>query len=357
MDPIASYTASLFPICQPLLDWYASSHRQLPWREEPTPYRVWVSEIMLQQTRVQAVIPYYERFLSLFPDVQALAAAPQEQLLKSWEGLGYYSRARNLQKAAQLICEQFGGRFPETYEEWLSLPGIGPYTAGAVCSIALGLPVPAVDGNVLRVFSRLLALEEDIASSTVKRDMTRLAAAILPGQFPGAFNQALMELGATVCLPGKNPLCSVCPLSDHCQAFSEQNQALFPLKSPKKPRKIQPITVFLLQYQDRWALVRRPDEGLLAGLWEFPHTDGALDPAQSAAILAPWVRLTEPPQPLEPATHIFTHLEWRMTGWKWEVQEVLSGCPLVWALPEQLQNQYPIPSAFSSFLPLCNCDK
>ena len=164
MDFVEAHAAALFPICQPLLDWYAAAHRQLPWREAPTPYRVWVSEIMLQQTRVQAVIPYYERFLSLFPDVGALAEAPQDRLLKAWEGLGYYSRARNLQKAAQQICQRLGGRFPETYEGWLSLPGVGPYTAGAVCSIALGLPVPAVDGNVLRVFARLLALEEDIGA-------------------------------------------------------------------------------------------------------------------------------------------------------------------------------------------------
>ncbi len=357
MDFVEAHAAALFPICQPLLDWYAAAHRQLPWREAPTPYRVWVSEIMLQQTRVQAVIPYYERFLSLFPDVGALAEAPQDRLLKAWEGLGYYSRARNLQKAAQQICQRLGGRFPETYEGWLSLPGVGPYTAGAVCSIALGLPVPAVDGNVLRVFARLLALEEDIGAPAVKREMTRLAAAILPADRPGEFNQALMELGATVCLPGKTPLCGSCPLSGHCRAFSDQNQALFPLKSPKKPRKIQPITVFLLSYQGQFALIRRPDTGLLAGLWEFPHADGTLDAAQSAALLADWVRLAGPPDRLEPAVHIFTHLQWHMTGWKWDVGEVLPGCPFQWALPRQLQNQYPIPSAFSPFLFQCNCEK
>lgn len=351
MDPVESYISALSPISQPLLDWYFSSHRCLPWREAPTPYRVWVSEIMLQQTRVQAVIPYYERFLSLFPDVQALAAAPQEQLLKAWEGLGYYSRARNLQKAAQIICERFGGRFPQTYDGWLSLPGVGPYTAGAVCSIALGQPVPAVDGNVLRVFSRLLALDADMGAPPVKREMTRLAASILPGQFPGEFNQALMELGATVCLPLKSPLCDSCPLSGHCRAFSEGNQAFFPLKSPKKPRKIQPITIFLLHNQGRWALVQRPFSGLLAGLWEFPHADGTLDPIQSAAYLANWVRLAGQPKPLDPAVHIFTHLEWYMTGWEWEVEKVLPSCPFTWGEPEQIQQSYPIPSAFSPFFP------
>ena len=357
MDFVEAYAAALSPICRPLLDWYAAARRRLPWRETPTPYRVWVSEIMLQQTRVQAVIPYYERFLSLFPDVKALAAAPQDQLLKAWEGLGYYSRARNLQRAAQLILEHFDGRLPERYEDWLALPGVGPYTAGAVCSIALGLPVPAVDGNVLRVFARLLALEEDVAAPRVRQAMTRLAAAILPADRPGEFNQALMELGATVCLPGKTPRCGSCPLSDHCRALSDQNQALFPLKSPKKPRKIQPVTVLLLSYQGRWALTRRPDTGLLAGLWAFPHAEGALSAAQSAALLAPWVRLEEPPVPLPPASHIFTHLERRITGWRWPVQKVLPGCPFRWATPEQLQKQYPIPSAFSPFLPLCDCEK
>ena len=235
MDKMDFYTA-LSPTVLPLLKWYQAGHRDLPWRQNPTPYQVWISEIMLQQTRVQAVIPYYHRFLSLFPDVAALAQAPEEQLLKAWEGLGYYSRARNLQRAARIICDRFDGCCPTGYDDWLALPGVGPYTAGAVCSISLGLPVPAVDGNVLRVFSRLLALEEDIAAPAVKKELTALAAALIPPDAPGEYNQALMELGATVCLPNGTPLCQSCPISGCCRAFQEQHQMLFPLKSPKKPR-------------------------------------------------------------------------------------------------------------------------
>ena len=336
-----------------LVNWYRAGHRTLPWRESPTLYHVWISEIMLQQTRVQAVIPYYERFLSLFPDVAALAQAPEEELLKAWEGLGYYSRARNLQKAARLVCERLGGSFPTTYDGWLSLPGVGPYTAGAVCSIALGLPVPAVDGNVLRVFSRLLALEENIAAPSVKNDLTRLASALIPSDAPGEYNQSLMELGATVCLPNGAPLCRSCPVADYCRACQDGNQASFPLKNSKKPRKILPMTVFLVENHGRWALIRRPDKGLLAGLWEFPNIDRRLNRKQTVEYLSSWIRPAGPPQSLSPATHIFTHLEWHMTGWKISAEEILPGCPFVWAKPEEIQQTYAIPAAFSSFLPVC----
>ena len=352
MDAMDGYQA-LSPTALPLVEWYRSGHRDLPWRRDPTPYHVWISEIMLQQTRVQAAIPYYERFLSLFPDTAALARAPQEKLLKAWEGLGYYSRARNLQKAARMICERFDGRFPTSYDEWLSLPGVGPYTAGAVCSIAFGLPVPAVDGNVLRVFSRLLALEEDVTAPTVKKELNELASSLVPPDAPGEYNQALMELGATVCLPNGAPLCGSCPVAGHCRAFQDGNQASFPLKSPKKPRKILPVTVFLIEYQGRWALMKRPDKGLLANLWEFPQKEGHLDSRQAASCFDGWLRLSGEPRPLLPAVHVFTHLEWRMSGWKIHVKEVLPGCPFTWAKPEELQNTYAIPSAFSSFLPAC----
>ena len=352
MDKMDFYTA-LSPTVLPLLKWYQAGHRDLPWRQNPTPYQVWISEIMLQQTRVQAVIPYYHRFLSLFPDVAALAQAPEEQLLKAWEGLGYYSRARNLQRAARIICDRFDGGCPTGYDDWLALPGVGPYTAGAVCSIALGLPVPAVDGNVLRVFSRLLALEEDIAAPAVKKELTALAAALIPPDAPGEYNQALMELGATVCLPNGTPLCQSCPISGCCRAFQEQNQMLFPLKSPKKPRKILKMTVFLVENQGRWALNQRPEKGLLAGLWEFPNTAEPLDREQAAAYLNRWVRPAGEPVPLSPAAHVFTHLEWHMTAWKISADQVLPDCPFIWAKPEEIQKIYPIPSAFSAFTPIC----
>lgn len=223
MDKMDFYTA-LSPTVLPLLKWYQAGHRDLPWRQNPTPYQVWISEIMLQQTRVQAVIPYYHRFLSLFPDVAALAQAPEEQLLKAWEGLGYYSRARNLQRAARIICDRFDGGCPTGYDDWLALPGVGPYTAGAVCSIALGLPVPAVDGNVLRVFSRLLALEEDIAAPAGKKELTALAPPDSAGR-AGEYNQALMELGAHCLSAQRNPLCAnLVPSRAAARAFQEQNR-------------------------------------------------------------------------------------------------------------------------------------
>ena len=353
MDSIASYQMELGPTSRLLTQWYRAVRRDLPWRRDPMPYHVWISEIMLQQTRVQAVIPYYERFLSQFPDVQALANAPEEALLKCWEGLGYYSRARNLQRAAQMICSQLGGQFPTDWEGWMQLPGVGPYTAGAVCSIAYSLPVPAVDGNVLRVFSRLMALEEDPASPPVKKALTALVASLIPPQSPGDYNQALMELGATVCLPNGAPLCDRCPVRAFCRAYQNDTQLLFPLKSPKKPRKVLPMTVFLLEYQGQWALQQRPAKGLLAGLWEFPHADGTLDSSKAVSYFGEWIIPAGAPSPLKPASHLFTHLEWRMTGFRLPVQSVLPGCPFCWAKPEQLQNQYPIPSAYSAFLPVC----
>ncbi|MDD3193929.1 MAG: A/G-specific adenine glycosylase [Oscillospiraceae bacterium] len=353
MDDIEAYSVNLAPTTRLLVDWYRAGHRDLPWRKDPSPYRVWISEIMLQQTRVQAAIPYYHRFLSLFPDVHTLAAAPEDLLLKAWEGLGYYSRARNLQKAARQICENLSGRFPDTYDGWLALPGVGPYTAGAVCSIAFSQPVPAVDGNVLRVFSRLMALEEDISAPAVKKKMTRLVASLLPPDASGDYNQALMELGATLCPPNGAPVCKECPVSAHCRAFQDENQLLFPLKSAKKPRKILPMTVFLLENQGRWALLQRPAKGLLANLWEFPNTDGHLSAREMSSYLEQWIRPAGSPLFLGNAVHIFTHLEWHMSGWRIPVEEILPGCPFTWAEPEEIKHLYAIPSAFSSFLPVC----
>lgn len=202
-------------------------------------------------------------------------------------------------------------------------------------------------------FSRLLALEEDIAAPAVKKELTALAAALIPPDAPGEYNQALMELGATVCLPNGTPLCQSCPISGCCRAFQEQNQMLFPLKSPKKPRKILKMTVFLVENQGRWALNQRPEKGLLAGLWEFPNTAEPLNREQAAAYLNRWVRPAGAPVPLSPAVHVFTHLEWHMTAWKISADQVLPDCPFIWAKPEEIQKIYPIPSAFSAFTPIC----
>ena len=220
----------------PLLAWYDKEARDLPWRQNTDPYRVWVSEIMLQQTRVEAVIPYYERFLAAFPDLKALADAPEEQLLKLWEGLGYYSRARNLQKAAREALSRFGG-LPGQVQELSSLPGIGAYTAGAIASIAFSRPVPAVDGNVLRVVARLTDSHDDVLSPAVKREAEKAVAAVIPHDRPGDFNQAVMDLGATVCLPNGAPRCEVCPLAELCLGLARSTAPELPVKTKKKERQ------------------------------------------------------------------------------------------------------------------------
>ena len=257
----------------PLLQWYGDNARDLPWRKTADPYRIWVSEIMLQQTRVAAVMGYYERFLAAFPTVRDLAQAPEERLTKLWQGLGYYSRARNLQKAARQIEEQFGGAFPAEYDAILSLAGVGEYTAGAVASIAFGIAVPAVDGNVLRVVTRILGDRSDITRPAVRQEVRRLLLRVIPKNAPGAFNQALMELGATVCLPNGAPLCENCPVRELCLARAEDAAAEIPVKTPKKARRVEERTVYLLFYRGRVALRRRPERGLLAGLWEYPNLE------------------------------------------------------------------------------------
>ena len=273
-----------------LLPWYDGGARVLPWREEPTPYRVWVSEIMLQQTRVEAVRPYYERFLEAFPTVEALAAAPEEKLLKMWEGLGYYNRARNLQRAAQQVVELYDGEVPASYEALRALPGVGDYTAGAIASIAFQLPVPAVDGNVLRLAARITGSRLDVLDAKNRKIFRSWMAAAMSQERPDAYNQALMDLGATVCLPSGTPLCGDCPAGDFCIARQEGCQARLPVRSPKREKRTEHLTVFLLRRGAAAALRQRPDTGLLAGLWEYPHVPGALTEAEAARQIRERVR-------------------------------------------------------------------
>ena len=324
----------------PLLQWYRENARKLPWRSDPTPYHVWLSEIMLQQTRVAAVLDYYRRFLAAVPTVAGLAALPEERLLKLWEGLGYYNRARNLQKAARQIVEDFGGVFPSTYEEIRSLCGVGDYTAGAIASIAFGLPVPAVDGNVLRVIARITGDEGDISAPATKKRITEALAQILPVKSPGDFNQALMELGATVCLPSGAPLCERCPAKDFCAALLQDRIAELPVKAAKKPRKIQERTVWLIFRGGKVALRRRPEKGLLAGLWEFPNELSGTPALEQWGI-----------EPLSDefgctAKHIFTHMEWHMTARVVRAAGELLPAGWVWAAPGELERVYALPSAF-----------
>lgn len=328
----------------PLLVWYRENARALPWRGDPTPYHVWISEIMLQQTRVAAVLDYYRRFLEAAPDAAALASLPQDQLMKLWQGLGYYSRARNLQKAAEQIMAGHGGIFPNTYEEIRALPGVGDYTAGAISSIAFGLPVPAVDGNVLRVVARIAGDSGDIASAAMKKKVAQALAEVIPLDAPGDFNQALMELGATICLPNGAPLCEKCPAAGFCRAFQEGRTAELPVKAAKKARRVEERTVFLLFHGGRVALRRRPDRGLLAGLWEYPN-----ELADGTDWLGLWGLSAPSLAKAGTGKHIFTHIEWRMTALTGELDR--PGLPegWVWANRADLRDTYAVPNAFQSF--------
>ena len=296
----------------PLLDWYHKNARDLPWRRTRDGYAVWISEIMLQQTRVAAVIPYYKRFLRELPDVSALAHVDDDRLHKLWEGLGYYSRARNLKKAAGEIVSRFGGSMPRNYETLITLSGIGEYTAGAIASIAFGEAVPAVDGNVLRVYARLFGAARDIRDPAFKKEVRAFLLPLVPEENPGAFNAALMELGATVCLPNGQPKCGECPVRESCVAFRENRTAELPVLSAKKARKIERKTVFALTIEGQLIGFRRPDSGLLAGLWQLPETAGELSDAQCAAWLGEHGIAPVGELRFYERKHIFTHIEWHM---------------------------------------------
>ena len=331
----------------PLLAWYDENRRRLPWREQVSPYRTWVSEVMLQQTRVQAVLPYFQRFMEAAPTAAALAELPEETLLRLWQGLGYYSRARNLKKAAQTIMEDFGGRFPDSYDALRTLAGVGDYTAGAILSIAFGQPVPAVDGNVLRVAARITGSRENVLDPKVRAACRELMAAVIPHDRPGDFNQALMDLGAGVCLPGGTPLCGECPARAFCAACQEGTQRLLPVREKKQAKREQQLTVFVLRQDGCVALRHRDDTGLLASLWEYPHADGVLDETAAAAWLAQRGVAVKSWEKTVSAKHEFTHLRWRMTGYILTVEG--DGAPdWVWADHDRRQ-QLAIPSAFQKF--------
>lgn len=328
----------------PLLEWYRDNARSLPWRDDPTPYHVWVSEVMLQQTRVAAVLNYYRRFMAEVPDVAALAALSEERLMKLWQGLGYYSRARNLQAAARQIMEEHGGSFPSDYQAVRALKGVGDYTAGAICSIAFGQPVPAVDGNVLRVVTRVTGDEGDITTPAMKAKVAAHLAPIIPLDDPGAFTQAMMELGATVCLPNGAPLCDTCPARSFCTARLENRVDMLPVKTKKKARRVEERTVWLIFHEGRVALRRRPAKGLLAGLWEYPNE---LSPAGDA--LARWGIAPASLRSAGTGKHIFTHIEWRMSALAVEAGSPALPEGWVWADRAALAREYAVPNAFQPF--------
>lgn len=330
----------------PLIAWFRRVKRPLPWREDPTPYHVWLSEIMLQQTRIEAVIPYYLRFLSLYPTVSALANADDDALMKAWEGLGYYSRARNLKKAAVAINES-GGTLPRTKAELLSLPGIGDYTAGAIASIAFGEPEPAVDGNVLRVYARLLGDGRNILLPTVKRDATAHLSAVYPtGDDAAHLTQALMELGETVCIPNGAPRCDECPIAALCTARKKGIQDKLPLREKDKTRRKEKRTVLLLIDRDGNVAVRkRPATGLLASLFEFPNTEGHLTADGARAYAASLGLIPDLIADIGSARHLFTHIEWDMRGYRVSV-EGGDRDGLLFVSPAALMNRYAVASAF-----------
>ena len=365
-----------FDFVKPMLVWYNENARDLPWRRTKDPYLIWVSEIMLQQTRVEAVLGYYERFTSALPTVTDLALCPEDRLLKLWEGLGYYSRARNMQKAARIVCESYAGQMPASAAALMKLPGIGEYTAGAISSIAFGQAEPAVDGNVLRVIARLEAISDNILNESVKKKIRKELRGLYDandGTF-GLLNQAFMDLGAGVCLAGSAPKCDICPISSYCRCFELGLQSELPVRVKKQKRRIEKRTVLLLHRDETYAIRKRPDSGLLSGLYEFPNetgelsSDDALGKAESMGLMP--LRIKK----LSAAKHIFSHVEWHMTGYEILVapsgfpdagelqdagdlshtKENVKENPLIFATPEMIESKYPVPSAFEKYAKMIN---
>ena len=329
-----------------LLPWFEKNRRDLPWRRDRNPYHIWVSEIMLQQTRVEAVKGYYTRFLEKLPTVESLANADDELLIKLWEGLGYYSRVRNLKKAAITICEKFCGVFPSDYEKIRDLSGIGDYTAGAVCSIAFNQKTPAVDGNVLRVFSRLTNDATPIDQPAMKKKTAEALKEIYPDK-AGDFTQALMELGATICGPNRKPDCENCPCRDICMAYEKKTAENLPVKSPKKQRKTEDMTVFILNFDGKYAIEKREDKGLLAGLWQFPNCKTFLNPVQAIEFLKEKGIVVKDIMRQTEKKHIFTHVQWNMRGYYMDVKEAAGD--YLWLTPEKIDSDAALPTAFRQF--------
>ena len=354
--PVILENVELQEAVEPLVQWYRSNKRDLPWRHHVSAYRVWVSEIMLQQTRVEAVKPFFHRFMEELPSIEDLAKAEEDQLLKLWEGLGYYNRIRNMQIAARQIMEEYDGNFPNQYEQILSLKGIGSYTAGAIASFAFGIPKPAVDGNVLRVISRLLASREDIMKASVRKQMENALEKVIPEDCPSDFNQGLIELGAIVCVPNGEPKCEVCPLTSLCRARMQGCQEKLPVKKKAKERRVEKKTILLFQDGETVAIHKRGKKGLLAGMYEFPNVEGHLsldeviNYSKSIGLSPVFVKA------LPEAKHIFSHIEWQMCGYAVKVDELEKQKTedFLFAHPAEIQEKYSIPAAFESYTQFVN---
>ena len=351
--PVVLEYPQLYEMREPLVQWYRENKRDLPWRENPEAYRVWISEIMLQQTRVEAVKGYYDRFLKTLPDVQSLSEAEEDQLLKLWEGLGYYNRVRNMQKAARQIMVDYHGVFPSDYEEIRSLTGIGSYTAGAISSFAFGKPESAVDGNVLRVLTRILADHSDIMKQSTKTKMEKALRKVIPEGSPSDFNQGLIELGAIVCVPNGEPKCQECPVAHLCRAREEGRISEFPVKKKAKARRIEDKTILVFRDDEEIAIGKRDKKGLLAGLYELPNVPGHLSRKEVENYCKEIGLLPIRIKKLPAAKHIFSHVEWHMIGYDIRVDELekTNKKEFLFIHPGEIEKTYPIPAAFEMYMP------
>lgn len=343
-------------IVQPLLEWYDTNHRILPWRESKDPYYIWISEIMLQQTRVEAVRPYFDRFIEALPTIHDLAVCQEERLLKLWEGLGYYNRVRNMQKAAIQIEEQYEGKLPRDFEQLCSLKGIGEYTAGAIASIAFGIPVPAVDGNVLRIWSRLTCCREDILRDKVRKEAFRQLKVLMPAGRSGDLNQAFMDLGSMICLPKGTSRCESCPLQFACQACKQELVETLPVRKKPKERRIEERTILVVRDGDRVAVHKRADKGLLAGLYELPGLEGFYGEDEILTYLKQRQLMPLYIEKLKDAKHVFSHVEWQMRGFLVRIASFEQNFNEDWLFvdAETAMQEYPLPSAFRAYASYVN---
>ncbi len=349
--PVILEAPNLYEARMDVVEWFRKNKRDLPWRNHVTAYHVWISEIMLQQTRVEAVKPFYHRFIEALPTIEDLALAPEENLLKLWEGLGYYNRVRNMQIAAKQIMEEHDGAFPEDYNEILKLKGIGTYTAGAISAFAFQIPKPAVDGNVLRVMSRVLGDDGDIAKASVKKHAEEVLEKIIPPDAASDFNQGLIELGAMVCVHNGEPKCESCPLAKRCQAYIQNRTHELPVKAKAKERKVEKRTVLIFKDGENIAIKKRPSKGLLAGLYELPNYENHMTRKEVISLSKDMGLMPIKVKKLVEAKHIFSHIEWQMIGYEVRVDELEKSCTeeMLFIHPEEIQREYPIPAAFLAY--------
>ena len=339
-----------------VISWFRENHREYPFRKDPQPYHIWVSEIMLQQTRIETVIPYYERFIREVPDVPALAVIPEERLYKLWEGLGYYSRVRNMKKAALLLVSEGRRELPDSYEALIKLPGIGSYTAAAIASIAFHERVPAVDGNVLRVYQRFTGSFDDVLKEKTKKEVTSALKQYLDenGLDAGLFNQGMMELGEVVCLPNGAALCSKCPLKEECRAFSEELTEVLPVRKLRQEKLTEQKTVLIFRQGEKTAVVKRTAKDVLSGMYGFYMLEGHRTESEVAAFLKGQGFLTEEIIPLQDKKHVFTHRIWDMKAYLVRLMiegsyEALDHVPLIFADKKELAETYALPKAFQKW--------